>query len=292
MLPKEIIAKIRRLEIRTGRLVNEIFAGQYESVFKGRGMEFDEVREYLPGDDLRAIDWNVTARTGLPHIKKYVEERELNILLMVDLSASQRFGTQRQSKQELTAEIASVLAYTALKHNDRIGALLFTDRVEKYIPPGKGSTQLSRLLRELLYAEPRGIGTDFNPALQYVNDVIKRKSIVFLISDFLAKGYERALGITNRRHDVIALVLQDPGEAALPVVPYLAVEDLETGMSRLLPTGSAGVRRAYQKLRSQAEDERRDRLRRIAVDAIELDTSRSYVEPLLNFFRMRARRFH
>ncbi|MBN1595307.1 DUF58 domain-containing protein [candidate division FCPU426 bacterium] len=292
MLPKEIIAKIRRLEIRTGRMVNEIFAGQYESVFKGRGMEFDEVREYFPGDDIRAIDWNVTARTGHPHVKKFVEERELNIMLLVDASASQRFGTRSRTKAEVTAEIAAVLSYTAVKNNDRVGALLFTDQVEKFIPPAKGTTHLSRILRDVLYAQPRGQGTNFNPALEYLNEVIKRRCIVFLLSDFHTAGYEKALAITNRRHDVIAVEIRDPGEEALPNIPFIAVEDLERGVSRLVPSGSKSVRQSIQQHYQRAREERRRFLRKINVDGIELTTNRSYVEPLVNFFRMRAKRFH
>ncbi len=292
MLPKEIIAKIKRLEIRTGRMVNEIFAGQYESVFKGRGMEFDEVREYLPGDDIRSIDWNVTARTGHPHVKKFIEERELNIMLLVDLSASQRFGTRVQTKSDLTAEIAGVLSYTAIKNNDRVGLLLFTDQVEKFIPPAKGSTHLSRILREVLYAEPQSRGTNFNPALEYLNEVIKRRCIVFLLSDFHAPDFARALGVTNRRHDVIAIEIRDPREEALPAIPYWAVADLESGTSRLVPTGSKAVRKDFQKQREQERRQRADMLKKLQVDCIELQTGRSYVEPLIKFFRMRARRFH
>ncbi len=292
MLPKEIIAKIRRIEIRTGRLVNEIFAGQYESVFKGRGMEFDEVREYLPGDDIRSIDWNVTARTGHPYIKKFVEERELNIMLLVDASASQRFGTASQTKAEMTAEISGVLAYTAIKNNDRVGALLFTDRVEEFIPPAKGTTHLSRILRDVLYAHPVGQGTDFNPALQYLNDVVKRRCIVFLISDFHTSDYSRALAVTSRRHDLIAIELHDPRERELPDVPCLVLEDLERGHSRLVSSGSMAVRAAFRKRVEHQQAQRRGLFRRLNVDCIELQTNLSYVEPLMNFFRMRARRFH
>ncbi len=293
MLPKEIIAKIRRLEIRTGRLVNELFAGQYESVFKGRGMEFDEVREYFPGDDIRSIDWNVTARTGVPHIKKFVEERELNMMLLVDCSASQRFGTASQSKAEIVAELAGVLAYAAIRNNDRIGAILFTDQVETFVPPAKGSTHLSRILRELLYFNPQGRGTDFNPALEYLNDIIKRRSIVFLISDFQTSGYEKALGITNRRHDVIAMEVRDPAEDQLPAgIPFLEVEDLETGEARLIPTGQKACQKAYARYQQEARLKREEGLKKINVDRIDLRTDRSYVEPLLKFFRMRASRFH
>jgi len=292
MLPKEIIAKIRRIEIRTGRLVNELFAGQYESVFKGRGMEFDEVREYLPGDDVRAIDWNVTARTGHPFVKKFIEERELNIMLLVDCSASQRFGTRSQTKAEMAAEMAGVLAYTAIKNNDRIGALLFTAQVEKFIPPAKGTTHLSRILRDVLYHEPQSRGTDFNPALEFLNDVIKRRSIVFLISDFHAPDFNKALGITNRRHDVIAIELLDPRENDLPSVPDLALEGLEQDRGRLVRTGSSSVRNAYRQWVEARRERRHEALRRIGVDFIEIRTDRSYVEPLMAFFRNRARRFH
>ncbi len=293
MLPKEIIAKIRRLEIRTGRLVNELFAGQYESVFKGRGMEFDEVREYFPGDDIRSIDWNVTARTGHPHIKKFVEERELNMMLLVDCSASQRFGTVSQSKAEMVAELAGVLAYAAIKNNDRIGAILFTDQVETFVPPSKGSMHLSRILREILYFTPQGRGTDFNPALEYLNEIIKRRSIVFLISDFHTTGYDKALAITNRRHDVIAMEVRDPAEGKLPAtIPFLEVEDLETGEARLIPTGHKAYQQAYARYQQEARQKREEMLKKIKVDRIDLRTDQSYVEPLLQFFRMRARRFH
>lgn len=291
MLPKDVIAKIRRLEIRTGRIVNELFAGQYESVFKGRGMEFEEVREYFPGDDIRSIDWNVTARTGHPHIKKFVEERELTIMLLVDASASQRFGTRLQSKLDMAAELSGVLAYTAIKNNDRVGALLFTDRMEKFIPPAKGATHLSRILRDVIYAQPQGTGTDVNPALDFINEVLKRRCIVFLISDFHMTGYEHALGVTNRRHDVIAFEIRDPGEERLPSMGFAAFEDWEQGRSRWIWTGSASARRAWQQANAEARSQRRELFQKMGVDRIELSTDRSYVEPLLNFFRMRARRF-
>ncbi|NTV51422.1 MAG: DUF58 domain-containing protein [Candidatus Firestonebacteria bacterium] len=291
MLPKEVIAKIRRLEIKTGRIVNELFGGQYESVFKGRGMEFDEVREYQPGDDIRSIDWNVTARMGHPYIKKFVEERELNIMLLVDASNSQKFGTQKQTKMEMAAELSGVLAYTAIKNNDRVGALLFTDKVEKFIPPAKGSTHLSRILRDVLYAHPESKGTDLNPPLEFINDVLKRKCIVFLISDFHAQGYDRALAITNRRHDVIAFEIIDQGEQKLPPVGFIAMEDLESNKSRLVWAGSKNVREAFRLGYENSRVQKRSFFRRLGVDHIELYTDKSYVEPLLNFFRMRARRF-
>jgi uncharacterized protein (DUF58 family) len=260
-------------------------------VFKGRGMEFDEVREYLPGDDIRSIDWNVTARTGHPYVKKFVEERELTIMLLVDASGSQTFGTRGRSKLEMAAELSGVLAYTAIKTNDRVGALLFTDRVEKFIPPAKGGTHLSRILRDVLCAQPEGRGTDFNPALDFVNEVLKRRCIVFLISEFHARDYTRALGVTNRRHDVIAFEINDPAEEALPTVGYLAVEDLEHDRSRLVWAGSEPARAAVRRVAETEREQRRELFRRLGVDHIELSTDRSYVQPLLNFFRMRARRF-
>lgn len=291
MLPKDVIAKLRRLEIRTGRIVNEIFAGQYESVFKGRGMEFSEVREYFPGDDVRSIDWNVTARMGHPYVKKFVEERELTILLAVDASASTAFGTRSQAKADLAAELSGVLAYTAVKNHDRVGALLFTDRVEQYIPPATGSSHLSRILRDVLYARPQGRGTDLNPALDFLNEVLKRRAIVFLISDFYAPDHERALAVTNKRHDVIACEVHDPGEALLPPIGWLAVEDAEGERSRLVWAGSEAARRAFAAAATAEREQIRERFRRLGVDHIELSTDRSYVEPLLKFFRMRARRF-
>jgi len=291
MLPKEVIAKIRRLEIKTGRIVNELFGGQYESVFKGRGMEFDEVREYQPGDEIRSIDWNVTARMGHPYIKKFVEERELTIMLLVDASHSQKFGTTTQTKLEMAAELSAVLAYSVVKNNDKVGALLFTDKVEKFIPPSKGTSHLSRILRDVLYAQPEGKGTDLNPPLEFINQVLKRRCIIFLISDFNAPDYERALSITNHRHDVIAFEIIDQGEQKLPAVGYIAMEDLEKHRSRLVWAGSKKIREAFRQGAEKARLQRRDFFRRLGVDHIELFTDKSYVEPLLGFFRMRAKRF-
>jgi uncharacterized protein (DUF58 family) len=291
MLPKEIISKIRRLEIKTGRLVNELFGGQYESVFKGSGMEFNEVREYQPGDDIRSIDWNVTARMGHPYIKKYVEERELNIMILVDASGSQKFSTQNQTKLEIAAELSGVLAYTAIKNNDRVGALLFTDRVEKYIPPAKGNIHFSRILRDVLFAHPVGKSTDLNPPLDFINDVLKRKCILFLISDFHAKGYEKALAITNRRHDVIAIELIDPAEKSLPKLGYISFEDIEKKESKLIWSGSKEFKNMFNKVSIQNQLKRKEMLRKLGIDHIELLTDSSYVDPLLKFFRMRAKRF-
>ena len=292
MLPKEMMAKIRRIEIRTGRLVHEFFAGQYESVFKGRGMEFEEVRPYQPGDDIRAIDWNVTARTGHPFIKKFVEERELNIMLLVDISPSLRYGTRTRSKSDLAAELSGLLAYAAIQKNDKVGLLLFSDRVEKFIPPAKGTTHLSRMLREILTTQPVGRQTVLEPALTHLNEIIKRQSIVFLISDFHCDLVRHTLGATNRRHDVIALEMVDPGEEQLPNIPYWQVSDLESDRGVLIPSGRASVREAYRQAYTAWREERRTLLAQLKIDHIELYTHASYVEPLLSFFRQRARRFH
>jgi len=229
MLTSEILKTIRRIEITTGRLVTEVFAGQYESVFKGRGMEFSEVREYQPGDDVRLIDWNVTARFGHPYIKKFVEERELTVMLLVDRSASGMFGTARRMKAEIAAEVCAVLAFSAMKNNDKVGLILFTDSIEKYIPPKKGRTHALRIIREALYGKPRGTGTDISAALKYLNDVVKKKCIVFVISDFIDRDYEKMLRITNKRHDMIAVEIADPGESRMPPAGLVSLQDAETG---------------------------------------------------------------
>jgi uncharacterized protein (DUF58 family) len=292
MLAKEMMAKIRRIEIRTGRLVHDFFAGQYESVFKGRGMEFEEVRPYQPGDDIRAIDWNVTARTGHPFIKKFVEERELNIMLLVDVSPSLRFGSKLRSKADLAAELSGLLAYAAIQKQDKVGLLLFTDRVEKFIPAAKGTTHLSRMLREILTAQPQGNQTVLDPALRHLNDIIKRQSIIFIISDFHCDLSRHTLGATNRKHDVVALELADPGEEQLPNIPYWQISDLESDRSVLIPTGSPKLREAYRAAYAAWREEHRKLLRQLNIDHVELSTHTSYVEPLLSFFRQRARRFH
>ena len=291
MLSSEILKTIRRIEITTGRLVTEVFAGQYESVFKGRGMEFSEVREYQPGDDVRLIDWNVTARFGHPYIKKFVEERELTVMLLVDRSASGMFGTARRMKAEIAAEVCAVLAFSAMKNNDKVGLILFTDSIEKYIPPKKGRTHALRIIREALYGKPRGTGTDISAALKYLNDVVKKKCIVFVISDFIDRDYEKMLRITNKRHDMIAVEIADPGESRIPPAGLVSLQDAETGKTALVNTGDAALRGSFEKEALDRLNARHRFFGSINMDFVNLETGSSYVKPLTAFFRKRAKRF-
>jgi len=281
---------VRRIEIRTNRLVSEGMGGEYKSVFKGRGMEFAEVREYVPGDDIRTIDWNVTARTGEPFVKRFAEERELTLMLLVDVSGSGAFGSGDRSKTELAAEVSAVLAFAAIRNNDRVGAILFTDRVERYIPPRRGRRHVLAVVRDLLGHRPQSRGTDIGGALTFLSHVAVKKAIVFLISDFRASGFDRALRLAHRKHDVIAIHVRDPREETLPPVGLLSLEDAETGERRVVDTGSARVRDAW----SEREIDRRRRLARqfrsSGIDSIELITTRPYDRPLLGFFRARERR--
>jgi len=291
MITREILKKVRRIEIMTNRLVNEVMAGEYHSVFRGRGMEFDEVREYQPGDDVRLIDWNVTARTGWPHVKRFVEERELTVMLAVDASSSSQFGSRDKMKGETAAEICALLAFSAIKNNDRVGLMIFTDAVEKFIPPKKGSKHVLRVIRELLGFQPRSPRTDIPAALEHLNRVLKRKSVVFLVSDFLSGDLERPLSIANRRHDLIAIPLVDPRELDLPAVGFLELEDAETGQTILVDTRSGGFRREFSR-RSHAErEDLAQLLRRLQIDAIHVTTGEDYVEPMIRLFRQRAKRF-
>jgi uncharacterized protein (DUF58 family) len=286
----EIFAKTRRIEIRTSRLVNELFAGRYHSTFKGRGVEFVDVREYVPGDDIRAIHWNVTARLSQPYIKRFSEERELTILIAVDLSRSHAFGTRSRLKSELAAELVALLSFAALKNNDKVGLLLFTDRVESYTPPRKTRKHALRLVRDTLGFEPAGTGTDLTGALEYINRVQKRRAIVFLISDFLAEGWERLLAITQRHHDTIALVIEDPMERRWPAVGKIVLEDAETGQRDLSPAST--VFRTLYERHSNARREARDRtFARHKLDRVVFRTDQDYVRPLLAFFRERVRRY-
>jgi len=287
---KEILKKIRRIEIFTSRLVNNIFAGEYESVFKGRGMEFNEVREYQPGDEIRTIDWNVTARMGKPYIKKYVEERELVIMLVVDMSASTDFGTQQQTKGEIAAEISGLLAFSAIKNNDKVGLICFTNEVELFVPPRKGKKHVLRVIREILYFAPHQRATNINAALEYVDRVLQRRSVVFLISDFRDNGYEKRLAITSKHHDLIAVTVEDAREEELPDVGLIELEDTETGEVIILDTKDQSTREAYRQLNRRAIEARQKHFRANKVDCIEIRTDRSYVEPLIRFFRQRAMR--
>ena len=288
--PKEILKKIRRIELRTRRLVNSIFAGQYHSVFKGRGMNFEEVREYAPGDEIRSIDWNVTARMNVPYIKKFTEERELTVMLLVDVSASGLFGSIELSKRELAAEVASILAFSAINNNDKVGLLLFTNEVELFIPPKKGRLHTLRLIREMLYFEPKGRGTNLAGALDYMNRVISRRAVVFMISDFMAPDFTKALTVTSRRHDLVAMPVTDPGESDLPDVGIVTLEDAETGAQIDVNTSSRAVRRGLFELNEERMRTLERLLRRRRVDVVQLSTAEDYLIPLRAFFDQRERR--
>lgn len=291
MIPKEILKKVKRIEITTRGMVNDVFSGEYHSVFKGRGMEFSEVREYQMGDDIRTIDWNVTARMGHPYVKVYEEERELTVMLLVDVSSSGNFGTYERMKGEIAIEICALLAFSAIKNNDKVGLMIFTDTIEKFIPPKKGKSHVLRVLRELLYHQPQGTQTNIAHALEYLNRVIKRRCVAFLVSDFINTGYEKALQIANRRHDVVSITITDPRELELPDVGFIELEDAENGEVVLVDTSYSEVRHGYAR-RSLDDIQYRDKLfRSINVDHIDIRTDQSYIEPLIRFFRMRARRF-
>jgi uncharacterized protein (DUF58 family) len=291
MIPKEILKKVRRLEITTRGMVNDVFSGEYHSVFKGRGMEFSEVREYQVGDDIRTIDWNVTARYGHPYVKIFEEERELTVILMVDASSSGEFGTFERMKGEIAVEICALLAFSAIKNNDKVGLIIFTDKVEKFVPPRKGKSHVLRVLRELLYFKPEDKMTDISAALDYFNRVIRRRSVVFLVSDFISKNYERALRIANKKHDIVAIHIVDPREMELPNIGYVELEDAETGEQILLDTTDKEVRHLFAQKTSQAMIQRDKMFKSMNVDSIAIHTDESYFEPLIRFFRMRAKRF-
>lgn len=290
MLPKEVIKNIRRIEIRTKRLVNDLFSGEYHSTFKGQGMEFEEVRQYEPGDDIRLIDWNVTARTGYPHIKKFREERELSVVLLVDASSSGRFGTRGRFKSEMAAELTALLAFSAIKNNDKVGLIIFTEEVEIFVPPKKGRAHVLRLIREVLYFRPKGVGTNISGALEYFNRVIKRKSVVFLISDFMADDFYKPLQIANNKHDIVAVKVTDPRETSFENVGLIELEDIETGEVVLVDTASRTFRRDYA-ARSNEDNSLLERgFRLINLDFINIRTDQSYIVPLINFFKMREKR--
>lgn len=290
MITRDLISQVHRLEIKTRRLVNEIFSGQYGSVFRGLGMEFAEVREYVPGDDVRAIDWNVTARTGHPYVKKFVAEREMTVMLLVDGSASLRFDTALKWKSDQAAEVAAVLAFSAIRNNDKVGLCLFSDRVEKFIRPRKGRTHTLRVIRDVLEFAPRRIQTDINEALRYLNRVVKRKAVAFLLSDFYAVD-ERLLAITNKRHDLIALQLLDPREETLPKVGLLELSDAETGTRMWVDTRDVAVRKQFQENSLARRQYLKKMLQRHGIDHIVLRTDRSFVQPLVQFFQSRVKRF-
>ncbi len=294
MSPKDILKKIRRIELRTRGVIDAAFAGQYRSVFKGRGMNFEEVREYQPGDEVRAIDWNVTARLGEvrgdAYVKKFKEERELTVMLVVDVSASGEFGSVNLSKRELAAEVACVLAFSAVRNNDKVGLLLFSDHVELFVPPKKGRTHTLRVVREILYFEPKGSGTKPGEALGYLNRVLHRRSVVFLVSDFQAPKFTRELAMTARRHDVVALPIIDPREEELPDIGRVTLEDAETGEQIEINTSSRSARLAFLRGVEARRNTQNREFQRLHIDSIELRTDEDYVPALRTFFRNRERR--
>ncbi|MBT3469170.1 MAG: DUF58 domain-containing protein [Opitutae bacterium] len=293
---REILRKVRQIEIRTRRLVTDSLTGAYHSSFKGQGMDFDEVREYSPGDDVRSIDWNVTARIGTPFIKKFREERELTILLAVDLSASGNFSSNDQTIRELAAEIASVLAFSATRNDDKVGVLLFTDKVEKFIRPEKGRHHILRLIREVLFYEPEGKGTDTPGALQYLNQIQRRKAIIFLLSDFLPGKQEREgelfhmLGLTNRRHDLSCIILADPREIELPDIGWITLEDAESGEQVKVNTGNPKFRKAFAEANRKRVEDLEGELRQRGIDYVHATTDTPYMHALRTYFNLRNRR--
>jgi len=291
MIPKELIKKIRYLQIYTSKAVNDVLAGEYHSVFKGQGMEFDEVRAYQPGDDIRTIDWNVTARTGHPYVKRYVEEREITVFFLVDLSASGSFGSREKLKNEIAAEFCALLAFSAIKNNDKVGLIVFTDTIELFIPPAKGTSHVLRLIRELLYFDPgkmrRSGGTDIGLALDYLGRVLHKRGVVFLVSDFIDRDFEKPLGVLARRHDLIAVTVSDPREAMLPDVGLLEIQDAETGATVLIDTGSREVRDRYEQLARERSEKLNKLFKSTGVDHVQLFTDRDYVLDLVKFFRKR-----
>ena len=290
MLTKELIANVRRIEIRTRRIVDELTGGAYHSVFKGRGMEFEEVREYEPGDDVRAIDWNVTARLGKPFIKKFVEERELTVLLLVDISASGDFGTRGRRKSELGAELAALLAFSAIRNNDQVGLLLFSDTDELYVPPRKGRKHVLRLVRDLLGYQRRRRGTNIRHALETAMRLTTRRAVVFLISDMLDEGFDTALAVANRRHDVVVLRVTDPAEMSLLPMGFLAVEDAEGEGVAMVNSGSGGARRRFRLEAAGVRLGQQEACRKAKADLIDLTCGDDVVPPLMRFFRTREKR--
>ncbi|HUN81095.1 MAG TPA: DUF58 domain-containing protein [Phycisphaerae bacterium] len=290
MLPSELLKKIRRIHIRTSHIANDLFAGHYQSTFKGQGMEFEEVREYQPGDEIRRIDWNVTARQGKPFVKRFREERELTVMVLMDVSGSQEFGTTDQLKRELAAEVAATLAFSAIKNNDKVGLIGFSDRIERYVKPDKGTRHVLRVIRELLTLRATGRGTDIGLALDYLNRVSTRRAVVFVVSDFQAADYERSLRVARRRHDVIPIVLSDPREIELPKARLVDLVDAETGQRMTVDMSSKWFRDEYRRRALAASELREKEFRRMKIDGVELMTGQSFVEPLTKFFRAREAR--
>lgn len=286
----ELLKKVRKIEIKTRGLSNQIFSGEYHSAFKGRGMAFSEVREYIPGDDVRAIEWNVTARLNTPYVKVFEEERELNVVLLVDVSASGKFGTINQYKQDLITELCAVISFSASTNNDKIGVIFFSDKIEKFIPPKKGRTHVLRIIRELLNFEPKGTGTDIALSLKFLTNAIKKKSIAFVISDFISPDFNDALKIANRKHDVVALRIFDKAEQTLPKMGLLKIKDNETGRIIWVNTNSEQFRKNYSKKSKDFEKKLKDIFNRAGVDHTEIDAVKGYIKPLMNLFKRREGR--
>jgi uncharacterized protein (DUF58 family) len=291
METKELLKKVRQLEIRTRGLVNQVFSGEYHSVFKGRGMEFSEVREYQYGDDMRMIDWNVTARFNHPFVKIFEEERELTVMLVVDVSGSQFFGSQAALKRDVAVELSAILAFSAMKNNDKVGLILFTDGIEKFVPPRKGHGHVLRIVRELLSFEPVRPATSIKSALEYLNHVQKKRSIVFIISDFMDSGYEAALRIAGKRHDLIGIVLEDPRESDLPKAGLMHLRDAESGLTRLIDTSDFHVRSMYHRFGVQMQQTRKSLFIKSRLDDVEVRLDQPYLKPLIDFFRLREKRW-
>ena len=290
MIPTDIIKKVRHIEIRTRGLVNDLFGGEYHSVFKGRGMSFSEVREYYPGDDIRLIDWNVTARSSLPHVKIFEEERELTVYLIIDISKSGDFGTLDKYKNEIAAEIAAVLGFSAIKNNDKVGLIMFTDKIEKYVPPKKGKSHVLRVVRELLYHKPEDQKTSIQNALDFLLKVTKRRSVVFLISDYIDNGYWKSLKIANRKHDLIGIKISDIAESIMPNLGLLKVHDPETNNEFWIDTGSETERLKFTKDQNDASSIFKKKCDKINFDLIQIRNDRDYVDPLFNYFKGREKR--
>ncbi len=287
---RELLRKVRLVEIKTRGMVNQIFSGEYHSVFKGRGMEFSEVREYQFGDDIRTIDWNVSARFNHPFVKVFEEERELTVMLVVDFSKSGNFGSASSMKNEVATEICAVLAFSAIKNNDKVGLLLFTDRIERFVPPKKGRAHILRIIRELISFEPTGSATNIKEGLEYFNHVTKKRSIAFLISDFIDDGYDRILGIISKKHDVIAVELSDPREEELPAIGLVKLRDAETREERWVDTGARGVRESFERYWRTRRAERKSLFLRNKVDAIPIRIDLPYIKPIVDFFKRREQR--
>ena len=288
---KELLKQVRQIEIKTKGLVNQVFSGEYHSVFKGRGMEFSEVREYQFGDDIRNIDWNVTARFGHPFIKIFEEERELTVILMADMSGSLIFGTEDKTKQQIAAELSAILAFSALKNNDKVGLLLFTDKIEKFVPPRKGKKHVLRIIREVLSFEPEGKTTNIREALEYLNHAIKKRSIVFLLSDFMDEGYEKILRVVGKKHDFIGIVMNDKRENEIPQMGLVKFTDAETGEERWIDTNDAKIRKHLTEVRQKITAQRKSLFIKSRLDSIEIQTGQNYVKPLVQFFRVRGKRW-